>query len=77
MRSTMKNTEPNKSKMTESATASELKPLLCGVDYSERDITERAKKSPLWDKLSKQNSEALPYLLERYLINRRAFSLAG
>jgi len=38
------------------------------IDFSEGDITERAIKSPLWDSLSKQNSEVLPYLLERYLL---------
>lgn len=62
------NTENTKEVETNDATASELKRLLCGVDFSNSDITERAKKSPLWDSLSKQNSEVLPYLLERYLL---------
>lgn len=38
------------------------------MNYSNPDITSRAESSPLWGALSKQDSETLPYLLERYLL---------
>ena len=38
------------------------------INFSNGDITERSKESPLWDDLSKQESRVLPYLLERYLL---------
>lgn len=38
------------------------------MDRSIADITERAKQSPLWGELSDQDSRAMPYLLERYLL---------
>lgn len=38
------------------------------MNYSEPNITQRAERSPLWHDLSKQQSESLPYLLERYLL---------
>jgi len=38
------------------------------MNYKTDHVTDRAKESPLWAKLEKQNGDALPYLLERYLL---------
>lgn len=38
------------------------------MNYRETNPTNRAAGSPLWPALSKQNSDVLPYLLERYLL---------
>lgn len=38
------------------------------MDYKQQVITKRAEKSSLWENLSKQQGETLPYLLERYLL---------
>lgn len=38
------------------------------MNYSNSSITWRAQESPLWEDLAKQQSETLPYLLERYLL---------
>lgn len=38
------------------------------MDYAESDITARGKSFSLWSALSRQNSKALPYILERYLL---------
>ena len=38
------------------------------MNYAENNTTMRAAQSSLWPELSKQQSKALPYLLERYLL---------
>lgn len=38
------------------------------MDYKQQETTKRAEKSSLWENLSKQQAETLPYLLERYLL---------
>jgi len=38
------------------------------MNYSQSNITKRAEQSELWPRLSQQDSETLPYLLERYLL---------
>lgn len=48
------------------------------MNYKNEDITKRAEESSLWPSLSKQQSETLPYLLERYLLleNWKSFERA-
>lgn len=38
------------------------------MNYKNEIITERAKQSALWNSLSTQSGDTLPYLLERYLL---------
>lgn len=38
------------------------------MDYKNEDITKRAEESPLWKDVETQQGNALPYLLERYLL---------
>lgn len=38
------------------------------MNYADQDITKRAQESKLWPDLDKQQSKALPYILERYLL---------
>jgi hypothetical protein len=38
------------------------------MDYKNRNVAKRVEESPLWESLSKQDGETLPYLLERYLL---------
>lgn len=38
------------------------------MNYKTVNITKRARESQLWSKLEKQSGDALPYLLERYLL---------
>lgn len=38
------------------------------MDCKQQNTTKRAESSPLWQSLSKQQGETLPYLLERYLL---------
>jgi len=38
------------------------------MDYKIEDTTKRAEESPLWKDVETQQGNALPYLLERYLL---------
>lgn len=38
------------------------------MNYKDEDVTRRAETSPLWQALSEQKGQVLPYLIERYLL---------